>query len=136
MGTGMALPWIAMRSVQLESGHIVEDLKMGVHLVIGGCGEPTRMILSGQWREIDLQVLRDAFERVTSEPVDVELDIAGLDRIDEAFIGLLMLLFEHQSNVGLAFRLASPGRDVSRTLKQCCADFLLAGSSAKHMPPI
>lgn len=30
MGSGMAFPWAAIRSAQLASGHIVEDMKMGV----------------------------------------------------------------------------------------------------------
>ena len=30
MGTGMALPWSQLRSVSLATGHIVEDLKLGI----------------------------------------------------------------------------------------------------------
>jgi cellulose synthase/poly-beta-1,6-N-acetylglucosamine synthase-like glycosyltransferase len=36
MGTGMAFPWPAIRSVQLASGHIVEDLKMGLDFARAG----------------------------------------------------------------------------------------------------
>ena len=32
MGTGMALPWSQLRSVSLATGHIVEDLKLGIEL--------------------------------------------------------------------------------------------------------
>lgn len=32
MGTGMAFPWEVIRSVNLASGHIVEDLKLGLDL--------------------------------------------------------------------------------------------------------
>jgi cellulose synthase/poly-beta-1,6-N-acetylglucosamine synthase-like glycosyltransferase len=36
MGTGMSLPWLAMRSLQLANGQIVEDLKMGLDLARAG----------------------------------------------------------------------------------------------------
>ncbi len=35
-GTGMAFPWSVIRSVNLASGHIVEDLKLGLDLTIAG----------------------------------------------------------------------------------------------------
>ena len=36
MGTGMAFPWAVIRSVDLCSGHIVEDLKLGLDLARSG----------------------------------------------------------------------------------------------------
>jgi cellulose synthase/poly-beta-1,6-N-acetylglucosamine synthase-like glycosyltransferase len=36
MGTGMAFPWDVIRSVNLASGEIVEDLKLGVDLALTG----------------------------------------------------------------------------------------------------
>ncbi len=36
MGTGMAFPWSAIGSVDLASGHIVEDMKLGLDLAIAG----------------------------------------------------------------------------------------------------
>lgn len=35
-GTGMAFPWKAIQSVNLASGHLVEDMKLGVDLTIAG----------------------------------------------------------------------------------------------------
>ncbi|MEL6381797.1 MAG: glycosyltransferase, partial [Cyanobacteria bacterium J06626_18] len=35
-GTGMAFPWQALQSVELASGHIVEDMKLGIDLAIAG----------------------------------------------------------------------------------------------------
>lgn len=32
MGTGMAIPWVAIRSIDLATGNIVEDVKMGLDL--------------------------------------------------------------------------------------------------------
>jgi len=36
MGTGMAFPWDAIRSAPLASGHLVEDLKLGLDLAADG----------------------------------------------------------------------------------------------------
>jgi glycosyltransferase involved in cell wall biosynthesis len=36
MGTGMAFPWSRIRTATLATGHIVEDLKLGVELARGG----------------------------------------------------------------------------------------------------
>lgn len=36
MGTGMAFPWDVIRSAPLASGHLVEDLKLGLDLAAGG----------------------------------------------------------------------------------------------------
>jgi cellulose synthase/poly-beta-1,6-N-acetylglucosamine synthase-like glycosyltransferase len=36
MGTGMAFPWVCMRSAQLATGHIVEDMQLGLDLARKG----------------------------------------------------------------------------------------------------
>ncbi|MGB6306554.1 MAG: glycosyltransferase family 2 protein [Steroidobacteraceae bacterium] len=36
MGTGMAFPWPCIRTAQLATGHIVEDLKLGIELARAG----------------------------------------------------------------------------------------------------
>jgi cellulose synthase/poly-beta-1,6-N-acetylglucosamine synthase-like glycosyltransferase len=36
MGTGMALPWALMASAKLATGHITEDMKLGVDLAVAG----------------------------------------------------------------------------------------------------
>lgn len=36
MGTGMALPWSLMSTAKLATGHITEDLKLGVDLAVAG----------------------------------------------------------------------------------------------------
>ncbi|MEM9568308.1 MAG: glycosyltransferase family 2 protein [Cyanobacteria bacterium P01_E01_bin.34] len=35
-GTGMAFPWQALQQVEMASGHIVEDMKLGIDLAIAG----------------------------------------------------------------------------------------------------
>jgi cellulose synthase/poly-beta-1,6-N-acetylglucosamine synthase-like glycosyltransferase len=36
MGTGMAFPWNVLHSAELDNGHIVEDLKLGLDLTLAG----------------------------------------------------------------------------------------------------
>jgi cellulose synthase/poly-beta-1,6-N-acetylglucosamine synthase-like glycosyltransferase len=36
MGSGMAFPWACIRAAKLSSGHIVEDLKLGIELALRG----------------------------------------------------------------------------------------------------
>jgi cellulose synthase/poly-beta-1,6-N-acetylglucosamine synthase-like glycosyltransferase len=36
MGTGMAFPWFALQTVNLASGHVVEDLKLGLDATAAG----------------------------------------------------------------------------------------------------
>lgn len=42
MGTGMALPWELAATAQLATGHIAEDMKLGVELAIAG--RPTQFV--------------------------------------------------------------------------------------------
>lgn len=44
MGTGMALPWALIRRAPLASGHIAEDLQLGLHLA--AMGSPARFVPS------------------------------------------------------------------------------------------
>lgn len=36
MGTGMAIPWVAIRRINLATGNVVEDVKMGLDLAVVG----------------------------------------------------------------------------------------------------
>ncbi|MGA1625810.1 MAG: glycosyltransferase family 2 protein, partial [Prochlorothrix sp.] len=74
-GTGMAFPWAALATVDLASGHIVEDMKLGLDLAIAGYpplfwggAKVTGSLPSGRaastsqrtrWEHGHLQVLRD-----------------------------------------------------------------------------
>jgi cellulose synthase/poly-beta-1,6-N-acetylglucosamine synthase-like glycosyltransferase len=46
MGTGMALPWNIAASAQLATGHIAEDMKLGVDMAISG--RPTQFLPQAQ----------------------------------------------------------------------------------------
>jgi cellulose synthase/poly-beta-1,6-N-acetylglucosamine synthase-like glycosyltransferase len=49
MGTGMAFPWSTLRCANLATGHIVEDLKLGLDLALSGTAPlfaPTALVAS------------------------------------------------------------------------------------------
>jgi cellulose synthase/poly-beta-1,6-N-acetylglucosamine synthase-like glycosyltransferase len=46
MGTGMALPWSLAATARLATGHIAEDMKLGVDLAIAG--RPTQFLATAQ----------------------------------------------------------------------------------------
>jgi hypothetical protein len=64
---------------------------------------------------------------VALEPVDFEVDVIDLGRIDGAFIGTLMLLYGHQSRAGRGFRMLSAIPKVRGVFRIHCAEFLLDG---------
>jgi N-acetylglucosaminyldiphosphoundecaprenol N-acetyl-beta-D-mannosaminyltransferase len=113
---------------------------------VRGRGEPPRVrvaredatltiVLSGDWLANDLPELRTVLERETRQPADVVLEVAQLGAIDEAFIGLLMLLYGHQSKLGRAFGIRSSTGAVRRAFRRRCAEFLLEGLPGKDKAP-
>lgn len=80
MGTGMALPWDLAASAQLATGHIAEDMKLGVDMAIAG--RPTQFLAQAQitsefpldaavarsqktrWEHGHLQTLREELPRL------------------------------------------------------------------------
>jgi N-acetylglucosaminyldiphosphoundecaprenol N-acetyl-beta-D-mannosaminyltransferase len=97
-------------------------------------GGTVRFSLAGSWLAGDLPVLRELFEQEMRHPCDVEVDAAALGGIDEGFVGLLMLVYGHQSKVGRGFRVASAGSAVRRAFRRRCAEFLIEGLPGAGTP--
>lgn len=98
-------------------------------------GQVTRLKFSGSWAGHDLAALRGVLESETRECVDIELDFGSLGAIDEAFIGLLMLLYGHQSKLGRSFNVRLAGPRVRRAFRRRCAEFLIEGFPAAETAP-
>lgn len=50
MGTGMAIPWALMSTARLATGHIAEDMKLGVDMALAGY--PTQFFRDAQVRSV------------------------------------------------------------------------------------
>lgn len=99
-------------------------------------GATVHLTLSGAWHSRDLGPLREVLEAKTQLPGDIEIDVAGLGQVDEAFLGLLMLLYGHQSKLGRGFSIRSASTKVRGAFRRRCAEFLLAGIPPAGRPPV
>lgn len=110
-GSGMAFPWAAIATVDLASGHIVEDMKLGLDLVIAGY--PTKLCPAAQvrgqlpttdvarssqrtrWEHGHLQVLQQYVPRLLGEALRQRRWKLALMALDLAIppLSLLLLLW-------------------------------------------
>ena len=61
----------------------------------GGDGA-TRLRLADSWPESDTSLPQKTLAMVTPEPLDIDVEVIDLGRIEGAFIGTLMLLHVHR----------------------------------------
>jgi N-acetylglucosaminyldiphosphoundecaprenol N-acetyl-beta-D-mannosaminyltransferase len=97
-------------------------------------GAVTRLALAGDWLEPDLAPLRRAFTAATAEPGHIVLDLGDAGRLDSALIGLLMLLYGHQTKVRMGFSVAACSAPAARALRLARADYLLQPQPAQSAP--
>lgn len=86
----------------------------------------SRIVASGAWGDGNLSALRDACERITAMPCNVRVDFGRVTQIDSACIGLLLLLYGHQTKIGRDFEMHNVRPSVMRTMRLHCADYLVA----------
>jgi cellulose synthase/poly-beta-1,6-N-acetylglucosamine synthase-like glycosyltransferase len=101
-GTGMAFPWKAIQSVNLASGHIAEDLKLGVDIALAGypprlCPRATLTGAAAPDREAA------AKQRTRWEHGHVQTLLSGAPRL--LFFGVV---WGRPSLIGLGLELAVP----------------------------
>jgi cellulose synthase/poly-beta-1,6-N-acetylglucosamine synthase-like glycosyltransferase len=102
-GTGMAFPWAAIQSVNLASGHLVEDMKLSLDLTIAGyppvyCPEAARSQRT-RWEHGHLQAMtayvptlvQAAFTkgRPAALALAMELSVPPLSLLVMAWIGVM-----------------------------------------------
>lgn len=90
-------------------------------------GNQCTITARGAWEDGNLSSLRAAFDIATQAPSNIRLDFSAVTHIDSACIALLMLLYGHQSKIGLRFELCNVQPAVQHLLYLFCADYL-AGS--------
>lgn len=94
-----------------------------------------KILLGGFWHDGNLQSLRDALTECTGTPtgmaVDLQIDMAAVEGVDSAVIGLLMLAFGHQSRTGGKFVITPVSLQVRTALKLQCAEYLLQAGNVR-----
>ena len=90
-------------------------------------GQHYTLTLGGAWHDAALHELRKALARTTARRRDVRLELLADCNLDSAALGLLLLLYGHQSRVGAALTVQAKGAAVRRTMRLQNVAFLLQG---------
>lgn len=88
-------------------------------------GQLITLTLAGTWHDAALTPLRTALDGLADTPVDIALDLGQADHLDSATLGLLMVLFGHQSLQGRTLRVTAVSAPARRAITLACADYLL-----------
>lgn len=88
-------------------------------------GKHCKVTLAGDWHDHNLLPLRAALEAITAEHCHIVLNLEKVTSLDSACIGLLSLLFGHQSKIKHGFTLLGISPAVRRTLRLYCAEYLM-----------
>ncbi|NEQ45959.1 MAG: glycosyltransferase family 2 protein [Leptolyngbya sp. SIOISBB] len=116
-GTGMAFPWSVLTSVDLASGHIVEDMKLGFDLAIAGSPplfDPTVQVMGQlpdsnnaatsqrtRWEHGHLKVLQDYVPQLLGQSLkQARLDLLALG-LDLAIPPLTLLVMLWALTLGI-----------------------------------
>jgi len=90
-------------------------------------GQLYTLTLGGAWRDATLGILRVALARATAQPRRMHLVLRDDCSLDSAALGLLLLLYGHQSRTGMALSVDAGSASLRRTMRLQNVDFLLRG---------
>jgi N-acetylglucosaminyldiphosphoundecaprenol N-acetyl-beta-D-mannosaminyltransferase len=96
--------------------------------------EAYELHLRGAWTRSNIVRLRRLFYHAALSGKDIKLEMAGVTRVDSAFIGLVMLLQGYQQQRGKQLLIASLPKTVRRFIQYCGAEFLCSGLTAVRAP--
>lgn len=94
-------------------------------------GRQHHLVLSGSWRASNLAPLRSALERATATPRHVSLDLSAVETLDSAALGLLLLLYGHQTKIGAGFAITAIAAPLRQRLHWQCVDYLMDGLAVR-----
>jgi len=101
-------------------------------------GRHYALTLDGAWHDAVLAELRAALARTTAQRRQIRLELLPDCSLDSAALGLLLLLYGHQSKVGAALTVHAQGAAMRRVMRLQNVEFLLhglAGASAAAAVP-
>jgi N-acetylglucosaminyldiphosphoundecaprenol N-acetyl-beta-D-mannosaminyltransferase len=80
--------------------------------------------LQGAWVVENLRPLRERLSEAIRSGMDVRIDLGQVSYVDTAFVGLMLLLYGHQTRHGRQLQLVAPTETVRRIIAYCCAECL------------
>lgn len=90
-------------------------------------GQHYTLTLGGTWHDAKLDALREALARATARRRGIRVDLQADCMLDSAALGLLLLLYGHQSKIRAALTVHAPGPPMQRTMRLQNVEFLLQG---------
>jgi len=90
-------------------------------------GQHYTLTLGGAWHDGGLAELRAALARTTAQCRQIRVELLADCSLDSAALGLLLLLYGHQSKVGAALTVYAQSAPVRRAMRLQNVDFLLQG---------
>jgi N-acetylglucosaminyldiphosphoundecaprenol N-acetyl-beta-D-mannosaminyltransferase len=127
---GIALIKLALMNV-LPSALAASRFRGDLHrhpeagIVIDDDGFRARITLSGAWHAGNLAPLREALTKLSEHPRAIILDLEKVSGMDSAALGLMILLYGHQSKNQQGFSIAAISPMLAKMLRSNCADYLL-----------
>ena len=73
---------------------------------------------------VEYRPLARLFSKAALTEKNVRLEMGGVTYVDSAFVGLVMLLQGHQTQLGRQLLIVSLQKLVRRVIKYCCAEYL------------
>lgn len=90
-------------------------------------GQHYALTLGGAWHDARLEALREALTRAVARRREIRIELQPDCTLDSAALGLLLLLYGHQSKVGAALAVHASGATMRRTMRLQNIEFLLQG---------
>lgn len=112
--------WFSMRVRNRQLANV-----MPVVFVAHG-SDCNRITLEGAWHSGNLQPLRDVLTTTGATPRDVELDLGRVTGLDAGALGLLILLYGHQSRTAQRFRILAMSKSLRILFRSHSLHYLLA----------
>jgi N-acetylglucosaminyldiphosphoundecaprenol N-acetyl-beta-D-mannosaminyltransferase len=81
--------------------------------------------IEGAWGRDNLAPLRQCCSRAVQAGRNIRLDLTGVSHVDSAFVGLVMLLYGHQTSRGAQLLIGGLQPHVKRVFELSCAEYML-----------
>jgi N-acetylglucosaminyldiphosphoundecaprenol N-acetyl-beta-D-mannosaminyltransferase len=95
-----------------------------------------RLVLSGNWDNLDARLLGEALNRITATPGDIEIVASKLGRVDQRVIAQLIRLRGLQMTQGTKLVFRQPSHEFLKTLQRHCASYLVADLPVASSAPL